>query len=99
MEIELIKDTIVSGEPKQAGALLDLMPALAEKLIRRGFASAPGQQMPSALGTLWGAVNAVTYVVDHELGRNRSTALRNAWLGHTANTKRRAMDLALKRAS
>ena len=46
MEVELIKNTIVSGEPKQAGALLDLMPALAEKLISRGFASAAGQQKP-----------------------------------------------------
>ena len=46
MEIELIKDTIVSGEPKQAGALLDLTPALVEKLISRGFASAAGQHKP-----------------------------------------------------
>ena len=60
--------------------------------------SAPGQQLPSALGTWWGALNAVTAVVDHDLGRDRSTALRNAWIGHAANVKRRAFDLAVQRA-
>jgi phage/plasmid-like protein (TIGR03299 family) len=59
---------------------------------------APGSQLPTALGTLWGALNAVTYVIDHDEGRDKSTALRNAWLGHKANIKRRALDLALDRA-
>jgi phage/plasmid-like protein (TIGR03299 family) len=56
---------------------------------------APGAMLPSAKGTWWGAVNAVTYVVDHELGKTRDTALKNAWLGNHANTKRRALELAL----
>lgn len=56
---------------------------------------APGAMLPSAKGTWWGACNAVTYVVDHELGKTRDTALKNAWLGNHANTKRRALELAL----
>jgi hypothetical protein len=29
------------------------------------FQSAPGQQIATAKGTLWGAVNTVTYYTDH----------------------------------
>jgi phage/plasmid-like protein (TIGR03299 family) len=59
---------------------------------------APGAMLPSAKGTWWGAVNAVTYVVDHEQGRSRDTALKNAWLGNQANIKRRALHIALESA-
>lgn len=65
--------------------------------FRDALLTAPGQQAPTALGTWWGAVNAVTYVIDHDTGRERQTALRNAWLGHTAGIKARALDLALQR--
>lgn len=67
--------------------------------FRAALTHAPGQQMPTALGTWWGAVNAVSYVIDHQTGRERSTSLRNAWLGHTAGIKRDALSLALKRAA
>lgn len=66
--------------------------------FRDALLMAPGQQAPTALGTWWGAVNAVTYVIDHDTGRERATALRNAWIGHTAGIKARALDLALQRA-
>lgn len=66
--------------------------------LRNALTHAPGQQLPSATGTLWGAVNAVTYVVDHELGRDRGAALRSAWFGQKANLKSRALELALERA-
>jgi phage/plasmid-like protein (TIGR03299 family) len=66
--------------------------------FREALVSAPGAELPTALGTMWGALNAVTYVVDHAEGRERSTALRSAWLGTRANLKRRAFDLAIKRA-
>lgn len=67
--------------------------------FRTALLSAPGQQAPTAMGTWWGAVNAVTYVIDHETGRERATSLRNAWLGHTAGIKRHALDLAIKKAA
>lgn len=66
--------------------------------FRNALTHAPGHDLASALGTWWGAVNAVTYVVDHEIGRDRNTALKTAWFGHKAQVKRRAFDLALQRA-
>ena len=44
MEIEIIKDIKISGEPFEAGSLVDLTPQIAEKLIRRGFAVLPDQK-------------------------------------------------------
>lgn len=67
--------------------------------FREALALAPGGQLGSAMGTWWGALNAVSYVIDHQTGRERETALRNAWLGHTAAIKRRALTLAIKAAS
>lgn len=66
--------------------------------LRNALTHSPGHQLASAQGTWWGAVNAVTYVVDHELGRDRSTALRTAWLGANARLKERAMALAVNHA-
>lgn len=66
--------------------------------FRAALEKAPGAMLPSAAGTWWGALNAVTYVVDHETGVSRDTALRGAWLGNHAQTKRRALDLALELA-
>lgn len=66
--------------------------------FRAALEHSPGQQLATAAGTWWGALNAVTYVIDHETGRERSTSLRNAWLGHTAQMKRHALDLALQKA-
>lgn len=78
-----------NGEPR--------VPVMLPK-FRAALEHAPGQALPTAAGTWWGALNAVTYVIDHETGRERSTALRNAWLGHMSNVKRRAVDLAIARA-
>jgi phage/plasmid-like protein (TIGR03299 family) len=66
--------------------------------FRNALEFSPGNQLPSAKGTLWGAVNAVTYVIDHELGRQRDAALRTAWFGQNANLKRRAFDMAVELA-
>lgn len=66
--------------------------------LRLALQQAPGADMQSARGTWWGALNAVTYVVDHEIGRDQSASLRTAWLGAKAALKRRAVDLAMARA-
>lgn len=63
--------------------------------IRAALTHAPGQDITPSLGTWWGALNAVTYVVDHDVGRTRDTSLKNAWLGQGANLKRRALQIAL----
>lgn len=67
--------------------------------LRNALIHAPGADLATAEGTWWGAVNAVTYVADHRFGDDRSTSLHNAWFGAKSNLKRRALEVALKRAS
>jgi hypothetical protein len=57
---------------------------------------APGQDFKSCKGTLWGALNAVTYVIDHEMGRTRDNGLTYAWFGYTGDIKRKAFEIALE---
>lgn len=100
-EVEEFFCEVLQFDPKDAVAKKDgsVREPLALPKFRHALEHAPGQQMPSALGTWWGAVNAVTYVADHETGRDRGTALRNAWIGNYADIKRRAFDVAVRRAS
>lgn len=67
--------------------------------LRAALEHAPGAQLPGSVGTAWGALNAVTYVVDHQLGRDRAKVMRDNWLGYRGETKRRALDEALKLAA
>jgi len=60
--------------------------------------TSPGANLKSAKGTWWGAVNAVTYAVDHELGNERDTALYNAWFGPRSHLKARAFTKGLEYA-
>ena len=65
------------------------------KLAIEAFSQAPGQELQSANMTAWGLLNAVTYIIDHHLGTNRDSRLRQAWFGPNAKLKKRALDLAL----
>ena len=58
--------------------------------------NAPGQDMETAQRTAWGLLNAVIYTIDHHLGKNPDSRLRQAWFGANAKTKKRALDLALE---
>ena len=59
----------------------------------------PGADLKSAKGTWWGAVNAVTYVMDHEARSNvKGGALYNSWFGRNSTHKRKALDLATEYA-
>lgn len=72
---------------------------LAEKNTRmaiEAITKAPGQDLESARMTAWGLLNAVTYTVDYQLGKNQDSRLRLAWFGSHADIKKRAFDLALK---
>lgn len=82
-------DVIKKKDPKRTPVALPKFQAALEH--------APGSQLITAKGTWWGAVNAVTWVVDHGQGKSRDTALKNAWLGNQATVKRRAISLALER--
>lgn len=91
---------VLKFDPKKADKKKDgelKVPRMLPK-FQEALTHAPGQELPGAAGTLWGALNAVTYVVDHEAGRDRSTALKSAWVGSNAVLKRRALDTALEMA-
>ena len=59
--------------------------------------TSPGAELKSAEGTWWGALNGVTYVMDHtkrESERVKGGALYSSWLGPNAVLKRKALQLA-----
>jgi phage/plasmid-like protein (TIGR03299 family) len=49
-------------------------------------------------GTWWQAFNAVTYMTDHELGRNADSRLTSAWFGLNKDRKNKALELAVEMA-
>lgn len=61
------------------------------------YHSAPGQNMISAKGTAWGAVNAITYYTDHVRGRSQDNRVSSAWFGPSNTLKTDAMEVALDR--
>lgn len=63
------------------------------------FRSAPGQQLDTANNTAWGLVNAVTYLVDHQMGRTTDSRLRSAFFQNGAALKKQAYASALKLAA
>lgn len=67
-----------------------------EKLEKLHFLlrEAPGQQLESAQDTVWGLVNAVTYMVDHTMGKSNDTRMDQAWFGQRRQIKARAMKAA-----
>jgi phage/plasmid-like protein (TIGR03299 family) len=68
--------------------------------LTTAFFESPGAQMASARGTLWGALNAVTFDVDHALpSRTQENRLDKAWFGDGATIKARAWDRAMKLAA
>lgn len=56
----------------------------------------PGAEF--AMGTWWNALNAVTFVADHELGRSDDARLTSAWYGHNAKRKLVAVNAAIEMA-
>ncbi len=52
------------------------------------------EQQPFEM-TAWSMLNAVTYIIDHRLGSNQDSRLRQAWFGSNAKLKTRALELAL----
>jgi hypothetical protein len=49
-------------------------------------------------GTWWQAFNTVTYLSDHQLGRNVDTRLQSAWFGVNKDRKTTALKEAVKYA-
>lgn len=59
------------------------------------YRNAPGQNLPTAKSTLWGAVCAVTYFVDH-IRTASGDRLDSAWFGTGATLKEKAWQQALE---
>jgi len=83
----------------------DLLPPLRDEFKRTAqkvlaaIDLSPGASMVSAKGTWWGALNAVTYVMDHELrSQDTGNALYSSWFGSAASKKRDALAKALEYA-
>lgn len=55
---------------------------------------APGANLSTAKGTLWGAVNAVSFDIDHRKRRNENTRAELALIGYGNATKEKAWKLA-----
>ena len=51
-----------------------------------------GSDLESAKGTGWGALNAVTQLVDWENARTDDARIRSAWFGYGANIKQQTLD-------
>jgi phage/plasmid-like protein (TIGR03299 family) len=72
-----------------------------ERALKRAQAlyegEAKGADLPSAQGTAWGLLNAVTQYVDHERrARSQDHRVDSAWFGQGAQLKQRALDHALQ---
>lgn len=66
------------------------------RLSLEALGKAPGQDLVTAEDTLWGTVNAVTYVSDHLIGRNPDNRLNKAWFGSYAAMKKDVFQQAMK---
>lgn len=58
--------------------------------------SQPGAEF--AEGTWWQAFNAVTYMLDHKVGRTADNRLTSAWFGPNKSVKLQALDAAIEYA-
>lgn len=83
----------------------DSLPPLHEEFKRSAMAvrdaveMSPGAEMKSSRGTWWGALNGLTYMVDHQKrSMDEGNGLHSAWFGNGANLKRKGLTSALKYA-
>lgn len=103
MDIELDKlgkVDVDTGKPLLSTRLTNQLEALAE-----AYQSGPGATLPSANGTLYGALMAVTHYVDHVAGTRDSygdgtnkARFMSAQFGNGAVIKKRALELAMAEA-
>ena len=69
------------------------------KLVAAYAGGSPGSTLATAKDTWWGALNAVTYVLDHKTGSDKERNVRDNWLGARGEIKRNALQLALEMAA
>ncbi len=82
--------TVTKKAPKKE---LSRMAIYAQDIIH----AQPGAELSE--GTWWSAVNTVTYMTDHLMGRSADTRLQSAWYGANHARKNKALNLALEYAN
>ena len=85
---ETIKNISTIGE-KEVEELAEKNTKLALETL-----SQVSEQQPIDM-TAWSLLNAVTHIIDHRLGSNQDSRLRQAWFGSNAKLKTQALELAL----
>ena len=80
----------VFGESKKEGKLLTRNAQLAYDV----FETQPGAEF--APGSWWQALNSVTFVTDHQMGRSQESRLNNVWFGGARKAKINAVKEAVK---
>jgi hypothetical protein len=85
---ESIKNVSSIGE-KEVAELAEKNTKLAIETLSQVSEQQPGDT------TAWSLLNTVTYIIDHRLGSNQDSRLRQAWFGSNAKLKTRALELAL----
>jgi phage/plasmid-like protein (TIGR03299 family) len=70
----------------------------AGKAILDAITNSPGSNLISAKGTAWGALNGVTYFVDHLRSRTQDLRLQNAWFGSGDALKTAALETLVQMA-
>lgn len=87
-----MSDEMIANENQRANSLL-------QRLVDAYNGGAPGANLASADGTWWGALQAVTFVLDHKSGSDRERNLRDNWLGSRGEIKRQALTIAKQMAA
>jgi len=85
-------DKTIESEKQRKNSLL-------QRLISAYEGEAPGANLSTAKGTWFGALNSVTFVLDHQSGNNKDRNLKDNWLGWRGDAKRTALELALQMAA
>lgn len=96
-------ERLVGMGPKSLGEWAQEKANRATRKVLAAIDDAPGAEMKSAAGTWWGALNGVTYCVDHTseyggISYDQDAMLTSAWLGQRAGLKERALEMALEYA-
>jgi len=91
-------DRIVNQEEIRAKSPEETLSRLGKQILEAIIAS-PGSEMPASKGTLLGALNGVTYFVDHKRGRSEDSRGFQAAFGEGERLKTRALEIAMEMAT
>ena len=92
---DVFPHTYAKGKLKEIKSKEDL--SLNAKTAFEVLETQPGAQYGA--GTWWSALNSVTYMTDHTMGRNAQSRLTSAWFGQNGRRKVRAVNKAVEYAT